>query len=135
MHSRTLTELQELDRFAYGMPNRPSTPIRTVVNGVYGVVAEFEITNRQGDIVTQKRCEKTTRPSKAHTRASTMAQDQILRTTLSAGVKQREIDQELFKLNKFKHVNARVGKHHVNEAVRRSRPGKDGLSAYASQGQ
>lgn len=55
------------------MPNRPSTPIRTVVNGVYGVVADFEITNRQADIVSAKIAEKVTKPSKAHTRASTMA--------------------------------------------------------------
>ena len=29
----------------------------------------------------------------------------------------------IFKLNKFKHVNSRVGKHHVNEAARYSRQG------------
>ena len=74
-HSRTLSDSQDFDKFAFGMPNRPSTPIRTVVNGVYGVVADFEITNRQADIVANKRCEKVTKPSKAHTRASTLAQD------------------------------------------------------------
>ena len=43
--------MTQVETFPYGMPNRPSTPIRTVVNGVYGVVADFEITNRQADIV------------------------------------------------------------------------------------
>ena len=63
---------------AYGRPNRPSTPIRTVVNGVYGTVAEFEIGSRNNGIVSQKLAEKVTKPSKAHTRASTLAQDQVL---------------------------------------------------------
>ena len=74
------------DAYPFGRPNRPSTPIRTVVNGVYGTVAEFEINNRTSGIVSQKRAEKTTKPSKAHTRASTMAQDNILRNTMSAGL-------------------------------------------------
>ena len=33
-------------KFVYGMANRPSTPIRTVVNGVYGSVAEYDIAGR-----------------------------------------------------------------------------------------
>ena len=69
-HQRNMTQVET---YPYGMPNRPSTPIRTVVNGVYGVVADFEITNRQADIVSAKIAEKVTKPSKAHTRASTMA--------------------------------------------------------------
>ena len=91
-HMRHLTEDPE-DVYAYGRPNRPSTPIRTVVNGVYGTVAEFEINNRTDSIVSQKVAEKTTKPSKCHTRASTMAQENVLRNTLSAGfAKQRERD-------------------------------------------
>ena len=91
------------------MPNRPSTPIRTVVNGVYGVVADFEITNRQADIVTAKIAEKVTKPSKAHTRASTMAQDQILSNTITNSLRTKETDRDLFKLNKFKGITSKVG--------------------------
>lgn len=29
-------------QYVYGKANRPSTPIRTVVNGVYGAVAEYQ---------------------------------------------------------------------------------------------
>ena len=119
-HSRTLSDSQ--DNFAFGMPNRPSTPIRTVVNGVYGVVADFEITNRQADIAQNKRTEKVTKPSKAHTRASTLAQDQILRSTLTNSLKAKDHEADLFKLNKFKNINSRVGQHHTNDP-RRSRQG------------
>lgn len=81
-HMRYASELD--DESTFGRPNRPSTPMRTVVNGVYGTVAEFEIENRTTDIVSQKKAEKRTGPSKAHTRASTMAEANVLKTTLAA---------------------------------------------------
>jgi len=68
--------------FSYGKPNRPSTPIRTVVEGVYGTVAHFEHSARQTGIESQKKLEKFTKPSRGHTRASTMASEQVLRNTL-----------------------------------------------------
>ena len=65
----------EDEQYPYGRPNRPSTPIRTVVNGVYGTVASFELTERSKCVSSQKRLELGTKPSRGHTRASTMAQD------------------------------------------------------------
>jgi len=50
LHYRTSSQQQEDVQYVYGMPNRPSTPIRTVVNGVYGIVAEYEQSNRQTEI-------------------------------------------------------------------------------------
>ena len=117
---------QEEDvQLAYGRPNRPSTPIRTVVNGVYGTVATFEITERSKGIESTKRFEKNMRPSRGHTRASTMAQDQVLRNTLAAGVERKESAASLFKLKKFQQVNSRVGQHHKNEPHRKSRQSCD----------
>ena len=70
----------------YGKPSRPQTPIRTVVNGVYGHVAAFQIGTRQNGLNSQKRIEKAKVLSKAHTRASIFAQDKVLKNTLVAGV-------------------------------------------------
>ena len=76
------TFYNEDEQFPYGRPNRPSTPIRTVVNGVYGTVASFELTERSKNVTSQKKFEKYAKPSRGHTRASTMAQDEVLRNTL-----------------------------------------------------
>ena len=60
-----------------------------MVNGVYGTVASFELTERSKCVSSQKRLEKVTKPSRGHTRASTMAQDQVLRNTLQAGLEKK----------------------------------------------
>ena len=100
------------NEFTFGKPSRPQTPMRTVLNGVYGKVAAFTIASRQEGLITQKRAEKAKVPSKAHTRASTYAQDRVLRNTLTANAALEQ--PEMFKLSKFKAVTARE-KHHVNE--------------------
>jgi hypothetical protein len=102
------------------MPNRPSTPIRTVINGVYGTVAQYEIDSRTKTITSQKKLEKYYKPSRGHTRASTMACGQVLTNTLSAAIKNQESAAELFKLKKFSNVESRVGKYHANP-MRKSR--------------
>ena len=85
------TEQDEGDvQFAYGKANRPSTPIRTVINGVYGTVAEYELTCRNSTISSQKQLEKRMKPSRGHTRASTMANEKVLQSTLTAGLAKME---------------------------------------------
>ncbi len=60
------------------------------MNGVYGTVAEFEIKNHTAGVTSLKRVEKYQKPSRGHTRASTMAHEQIFRNTLSNGLKLQE---------------------------------------------
>ena len=36
--------------YSFGMPNKPSTPIRTVICGTYGNVAEYDQLNRNASI-------------------------------------------------------------------------------------
>ena len=35
----------------FGLPNRPATPMKTIMNGTYGNVAEFDMLNRNQKIV------------------------------------------------------------------------------------
>jgi len=74
MPARRANENED-EQYPYGRANRPSTPIRTVVNGVYGTVASFDQTERSKNATSQRKIEKYTKPSRGHTRASTMAQD------------------------------------------------------------
>ena len=62
---------------AYGLPNRPSTPMKTVICGTYGNVAEFEAKTRSKDVLRQKIAEKLHKPSRNHTRASTLCSSQV----------------------------------------------------------
>ena len=110
----------EDEQYPYGRPNRPSTPIRTVVNGVYGTVASFEMTARSKDATSTRKLERVTKPSRGHTRASTMAQDKVLSSTLKVGLAQHEANSDLFKLKKFKGVTSRVGVYHANDAARQT---------------
>ena len=52
-----------------------------------------------------------------------MAQEQVLRNTLTSGLAKQDSEKELFKLNKFKQVQSRVSLYHVNGAggIRKSR--------------
>ena len=101
-------------QFAYGKANRPSTPIRTVVNGVYGTVADFEMTERSRGFASTRRLEMLHKPSRGHTRATTMASDQVLRNTLTAKVNREDSNTDLFKLRKFQNVESRLTGFHVN---------------------
>ncbi len=88
-------------QFAYGKANRPSTPIRTVVNGVYGTVADYELSARSKGFASSRRLEQVIKPSRGHTRATTMASEQVLRNTLTASVRREDSAKDLFKLKKF----------------------------------
>ena len=112
---------------AFGKSVRPTTPIRTVVNGVYGAVASFEISNRVSGIESKRRIDSSVKPSRRHTRATTLAQDSVLRNTLTAGLTRKDsflgsttssmgsgfqfgdnMSKTLFKLRKYRNVSSRV---------------------------
>ena len=75
---------------AFGKTNRPQTPMRTVLNGVYGAVASFEISNKVKGMESQKRLDSSVKPSRKHTRATTLAQDSVFRNTLNAGLNRQD---------------------------------------------
>ena len=75
---------KELMEGAYGKSNRPQTPMRTVLNGVYGAVASFEIVNKLEGIESKRQVDLSLKPSRKHTRATTLAQESVLRNTLDA---------------------------------------------------
>jgi hypothetical protein len=106
-----------------------------VVNGVYGAVAEYEIDNRTKNITSMKKLEQITKPSRGHTRASTMASEQVLGNTLRAGVTMKDCAKDLFKLSKFKNVTSRVGQYHNNDPkyVSNLRKGRQSVNVQASQ--
>ena len=64
--------------------------MRTVLNGVYGAVASFEITSKVENLGTKKKLEESAKPSRKHTRATSLAQESVLRNTLTAGLKRQD---------------------------------------------
>ena len=57
----------------FGMPNRPSTPIRTVICGTYGNAAEYDQLNRNAQIMHEMKVEKGKTGPRAPTKAMTAA--------------------------------------------------------------
>ena len=131
------TELDKFKDVAFGKSNRPQTPIRTVVNGVYGAVASFEISNRVTGIESKKRINSSVKPSRKHTRATTLAQDSVMRNTIGGLSRQEGLlsstssiksgfqfgetnSNTLFKLRKYRNVSSKVSKFHSNDPRRHS---------------
>lgn len=65
------------DAAYFGMPNKPSTPIRTVVCGTYGNAAEYDQLNRNAQIKREVRAERSKPGPRAPTRAMTAAHQAI----------------------------------------------------------
>ena len=63
------------------MPNKPSTPIRTVICGTYGNAAEYDQLNRNAAIKTERLLEKQKAGPRAPTRAMTAAHAAIATNT------------------------------------------------------
>jgi len=108
--------------FYYGKANRPSTPIRTVINGTYGAVAEYEAVTRNRQMNVLRKFAATAKPNRGHTRASTLCHDAIANNTGKGVDANTKSLQNAFKLSKYKNVTSRVSLHHVNnvKAPRRS---------------
>ena len=69
----------------FGMPNKPSTPIRTVICGTYGNAAEYDQLHRNAAIKAEVRAEKCKPGPRAPTRAMTAAHNAIAQST-AAGI-------------------------------------------------
>ena len=104
--------------------------MRTILNGVYGAVASFEISNKCQNIESRRKLDLNVKPSRKHTRATTLAQEHILRNTLTAGLSRNDSVKSnlssktgnggfgslsntgdvssLFKLRKYRNVSSRV---------------------------
>jgi len=65
------------DPYRFGMPNKPSTPMRTVICGTYGNAAEFDQLNRNAQIKRDLIFEKSKPGPRAPTRAMTAAHQAI----------------------------------------------------------
>ena len=59
--------------YSFGLPNKPSTPIRTVICGTYGAVAEYDQLNRNAQVKEDLRYIKSKERPRAPTKAMTMA--------------------------------------------------------------
>jgi len=91
---------------AFGNPNRPSTPIKAVVEGFFGDVAEQQTLARY-DIVNQKQSRHLSE-LRNHTRASQLAQSHI-KTASNEDVMRSS--KGLFKMTKFRNVSSRTNTH------------------------
>ena len=89
--------------------------MKTIICGTFGNVAEFEATTRSRDVLKQKIAEKLAKPSRNHTRASTMSQQQIKNIIRGKDADLSASQKNPFKLKRFSNVNARVGAYHVNQ--------------------
>ena len=69
------------DAYSFGMPNKPSTPIRTVICGTYGNAAEYDQLNRNAQIKREIIIEKCKTGPRAPTRAMTAAHQAIASNT------------------------------------------------------
>ena len=105
--------------------------MRTILNGVYGAVASFEISNKCQNIESKRKLDLNVKPSRKHTRATTLAQEYVLRNTLTAGLSRNDSVKSnlssktrnggfggslsntgdvssLFKLRKYRNVSSRI---------------------------
>jgi hypothetical protein len=87
------------ENHTYGKPLRPSTPIRMVVNNVYGDYAEQDMHNRYSMLRRTAADYQPQRLSKAHTKASTLAKSHIKQQIKDESLLNNSRD--LFKMKKF----------------------------------
>mgnify|MGYP000182749423 FL=1 len=93
----------------FGKPNRPSTPIKDVVNEQYARVAEQRQAIKNHMNEESFRSSNKFRGARSHTKASYMAKEHLNTTRTSLNQ-----SGDLFKMSQFKDVTSRVGKHHQN---------------------
>jgi len=93
--------------FTYGKANRPPTPVKAVISGFYGDVAEQQTATRYEILHMQSRPKGLT-DARNHTRASQMASD-FLKTNVRD--EHMRSTASLFKMNKFRNVGPRTNTH------------------------
>ena len=57
----------------FGLPNRPATPMKTIMNGTYGNVAEFGMLSRNQKIMQEQKQMRTLTNPRSPTKAMLMA--------------------------------------------------------------
>ena len=102
------------DDSTYGTANRPSTPIKAVVEGFFGDVAEQQTVQRYQILRGTSSSGRRFSEMRAHTKASLLAKDHI-RQSAQKEDKFRN-SQSLFKMGKFKNVTARTNTHNNKAA-------------------
>ena len=100
---------------AFGRPNRPSTPIKRVMEDAFAAEAEEEQIWKNQMNETQFREFQKFRGVRPHTRASAMANEHT-KLTRSSMFSQ---PTDLFKMTQFKNVKSRVGAYHVQPAAKK----------------
>lgn len=105
----------------FGKANRPSTPIKDVVNEQYARVAEQRQAIKNHCNEECFRATNKFRGSRSHTKASSMAKEH-LNSTRTSIVNQSQSD--MFKMSQFKTVKSRVGAHHQNRGTSAALPAR-----------
>eukprot|EP00347_Sterkiella_histriomuscorum_P018400 403345649 len=95
------------EEFTYGRQNRPSTPIKAVVSGFYGDVAEQQILTRY-DILKEQAKPISLAQARNHTRGSQMFSDHLRQTARDEQFRQ---SKTLFKMKKFQNATPRTNSH------------------------
>lgn len=88
------------EEFTYGVPNRPSTPIKNVICNTYAQ-DEAELQAERAAVMKMMEKDSKTRKSPARVEASPKARDE-------ASNKKQQIEANNFKLSKFKNVPSKV---------------------------
>ena len=95
------------EEFTYGKGNRPSTPVKAVVQGFYSDVAEQQIGQRY-ELLKEQSKPISLVNFRNHTRASQMVQE-TLRSTMRD--EEMRSSKTLFKMRKFQQVQPRTNTH------------------------
>ena len=95
------------EEFTYGRGNRPSTPMKAVMSGFYGDVAEQQTLNRY-EVLKEQSKPISLAQARNHTKASQLAQTHI---KLSSEEEKMRQSKTLFKMKKFQQVTARTNTH------------------------
>ena len=100
----------------FGQPNRPSTPIKAVVEGFFGDVAEQQSLQRYEIIARSTSKRPTTSDLRGHTRASALARDHISNASIT-DLMRRTTGEGLFKMRKFQNVDPRTNTHNGKNSL------------------
>ena len=107
--------------FTYGMPCRPSTPIRDVMGNFFGEMAENEMTFKYGQ--TRSNFRQTAAPAETkHTTKSKIA-DEFVKSKGHEDAKQAKLmsgSKDLFKIKRFDHIKPRTDTNNRSKAFKKA---------------
>lgn len=96
------------------MPNKPSTPIRSLINNMYGSFAEVSQNHKNKSILTIKKQLKHKEAPRGHTRASSSATEFRSKQYKTQTEEPNESQQKMFKMQRFLNVKSKVNEFHTN---------------------